>query len=59
MKMLSNLKLHNFSRSTTFIIIVSSSEVAYKIWILNLKISNIFFYDKMVSNQKNVNYKVS
>jgi hypothetical protein len=41
-KILSTIKLQNFSRSTTFILIVSSSEVVYKIWILNLKTSNIF-----------------
>jgi hypothetical protein len=59
MKMLSTVKLHNFSRSITFILIVSSAEVIYKIWISNLKTPNIFFYEKMISNQKIINYKVS
>jgi hypothetical protein len=58
MKMLSTTKLHNFLRSTTFILIVSSSEVVYKILISNLKTSNVFLYDKMISNHKVVNDKV-
>jgi hypothetical protein len=57
--MLSTIMLHNFSRSTTFILIASLSEDVYKIWISNLKTSNEFFYDKMISNKKIVNYKVS
>jgi hypothetical protein len=52
------IKLHNFLRSTSFILIVSTSETVYKIWILNLKTSHEFFNDKMISNQKIVNYKV-
>jgi hypothetical protein len=52
MKKMSTIKLHKFSRSTTFVLIVSSSKVVYKIWISNLKTSNIFFYDKMISNKK-------
>jgi hypothetical protein len=39
--------------------IVSTSEAVYKIWISNLKTSYEFFYDKMISNKKIVNYKVS
>jgi hypothetical protein len=31
MKNLSTIKLHNFLRSITFILVVSSSEVVYKI----------------------------
>jgi hypothetical protein len=58
MKMLSTTKLHNLLRSTTFILIVSSSEVVYKILISNLKTSNVFLYDKMISNHKVVNDKV-
>jgi hypothetical protein len=57
--MLSTTKLYNFLRSTTFILIISSPEVVYKNLISNLKTSNEFFYGKMISNQKVVNYKVS
>jgi hypothetical protein len=53
------IKLHNFSRSTGSILIVSTSEAVYKIYISNLKTSHEFFNDKMISNQKIVNYKVS
>ena len=56
---LSTIKFHNFSRSTTFILIVSPSEVVYKIWISNLRNSNVVFVDKMISNKKVVDYKVS
>jgi hypothetical protein len=59
LKMLSTIKLHNFSRFTTSILIVSTSETVYIIWISNLKTSHKFFYDKMISNQKKFNYKVS
>ena len=55
---LSTIKFYNFSRSTTFILVVSPSEVTYKIWISNLRNSNVVFYDKMISNEKVVNYKV-
>ena len=48
-----------FFRSTTFILIVYSSEVIYKIWISNLKTSDVFFHDKMILNKTIVNYKVS
>lgn len=50
--MLSTIKLHNFSISTSSILIVSTSKVVYKIWISNLKTSQEFIYDKMISNQK-------
>jgi hypothetical protein len=53
------IKLHNFLRSTSFILIVSTSESVYKIWIFNLKNSHGFLNDKMISNQKVDNYKVS
>ena len=53
------IKLHDFLRSTRFILIVSTSETVYKIWILKLKISHEIFNDKIISNQKIVNYKVS
>lgn len=56
--MLSTIKLHNFSISTSSILIVSTSKVVYKIWISNLKTSQEFIYDKMISNQI-VNYKIS
>jgi hypothetical protein len=39
--------------------IVSTSEAVYKIWISNLKTSHKIFNDKMISNKKIVNYKVS
>jgi hypothetical protein len=57
--MWSTIKLHNFSRYTSSILIVSTSEAVYKIWISNLKTLHEFFNDKMISNQKIVNYKVS
>jgi hypothetical protein len=41
-KMWPTIKLHNFLRSTNSILIVSTSEVVYKIWILNLKTSHEF-----------------
>ena len=53
------IKLHNFSRSTSSILIVSKSEAVYKILISNLKTSHEFFNNKMISNQKIINYKVS
>ena len=58
LKMWPTIKLHNFLISTNSILIVSTSETVYKIWILNLKTSHEFFNDKMISNQKIVNYKV-
>jgi hypothetical protein len=57
--MWSTIKLHNFSRSTCSILIVSTSKAVYKIFITNLKTSHKFFNDKMISNQNIVNYKVS
>jgi hypothetical protein len=50
---LSTIELRNFSRYTTSSLIVSTSKVVYKICISNLKISHEFFYDEMISNQKN------
>ena len=58
-KKLSTTKFYNFSRSTTFILVVSPSDVTYKIWISNLRKSNVVFHDKMISNEKVINYKVS
>jgi hypothetical protein len=58
-KKLSTTKFHNISRSTTFILVISPSEVVYKIWILNLRNLNVVFHDKMISNEKVVKYKVS
>jgi hypothetical protein len=55
----STTKFHNFWRSTTFILVVSPSEVVYKIWISHLRNSNVVNVDKMISNEKVVNYKVS
>ena len=54
-----NNKVYNFSTSTTFILVVSPSDVTYKIWISNLRNSNIVFNDKMILNEKVINYKVS
>ena len=59
MKKLSTTKLHNFSRSTAFVLVISPFEDILKIQILNFRNSNIVFFDKMISNQKVVNYKVS
>jgi hypothetical protein len=50
--MLSTIKLHNILRPTTSILIISTSEALYKIWISDLKISHKFFYDNMISNKK-------
>jgi len=58
MKKLLTTKLHNFSRSTTFVLVVSPFEDILKIQISNLRNSNIIFLDKMISNEKVVNYKV-
>ena len=58
MKKLSTTKLHNFSISTTFDMVISPFEDILKIEILNLRNSNIVFLDKMTSNEKVVNYKV-
>ena len=62
--MISNQKIVNYNvsylfGSTTFILVVSPSEVIYKIWISNLRDSNVVLYDKMILNQKVVNYIVS
>ena len=51
-KRLSNIKFHNFSRSTTFVLVLFPSDVVYKIWISNLRSSNVLFIDKMISNLK-------
>ena len=59
LKMWPTIKLYNFLISTNSILIVSTSETVYKIWILNLKTSHEFFNDKMISNKKVDNYKVS
>ena len=56
---LTPIKLYKFSRSITFILVVSPFEVVYKIWILNLRNSNRVFHDKMISNKKVISYKVS
>jgi hypothetical protein len=52
LKMWPIIKLHNFSRFTCSILIISTSEVVYKIWISNLKTSHELFNNKMISNQK-------
>ena len=55
---MSTTKFHNFSRSTTVILAISPSEVVYKIWISNLKNSNVGFVGKTNSILKVFNYKV-
>ena len=55
---LSTIKLYKFLRFTTFILVVSPSEIVWKIQILNLRHSNVISLDKMISNEKVVNYKV-
>jgi hypothetical protein len=59
MEKLSTTKFHNFSRFTTFVFVVSPSEVIYKNLNLNLRNSNVVFDDKKISNEKLINYKVS
>jgi hypothetical protein len=59
LKMWPTIELHNFSRSISSILIVSTSDAVYKIWISNMKTSHKFFNDKLISNKKIVNYKVS
>jgi hypothetical protein len=54
--MLPTIKLHNFTRSTSFF---DSFYILGRLQISNLKTAHEFFYDKMISNQKIVNYKVS
>ena len=54
---LTPIKLYKFSRSITFILVVSPFKVVYKIWIPNLRNSNVVFLDKMISNQKVINYR--
>jgi hypothetical protein len=51
-KNFSTTKFHNFLRVFPF-------EVNYEIWISNLRDSNLYFIDNMISNKKFVNYKVS
>jgi hypothetical protein len=58
MKRLSTTKLRNFSISTTFVWVISLFVDILKIKISNLKNSNIVFFDKMISTEKVVNYKV-
>jgi hypothetical protein len=60
MKKLSKTKFHNFWRSATFILVVSSTKV---IWDLQPVGSRQAYLPdmahKMISNQKVVNYEVS
>jgi hypothetical protein len=55
-KKLSIIKLHNFLRPTTWILVVFPFETVWKIRNLN---SNIVLHDQMISNKKVANYKVS
>jgi hypothetical protein len=52
LKMWPTIKLHNFWKSTSSILIVYTSESVYEIWISNLKTSHNFFNNKMISSQK-------
>jgi hypothetical protein len=45
MKKLSTINFNNFWRSTILILVISPSEVARRIWISNVRNSNIFFMD--------------
>jgi hypothetical protein len=58
-KNLSCTKFHNFLRYTTFMLEVFSFEVVNKIWISDLRDSNLNFIDNIISNKKVLNYKVS
>jgi hypothetical protein len=50
--------LYFFLRSTTFIFVISSSDIVRKIQILNVRTSNIIFHRYMITNKKVVYYKV-
>jgi hypothetical protein len=56
-KTLSTTKFHNSSIPTTFMLVVFSFEVVFKIQILFLN-SDVLLVDKMTSNEKVVNYKI-
>jgi hypothetical protein len=45
-----NYKVHNFSRPTTFMLVIFPFEVVFKIQNLNFLNSNVVFIDKMTSN---------
>jgi hypothetical protein len=51
-KNLSTTKFHNFLSSTTLMLGVFPFEVVYKIWISNLRDSNLNYIDNMISNKK-------
>jgi hypothetical protein len=55
---LSTTKFHNSSIPTTFMLVVFSFEVVFKIQILNFLNSDVVFVDNMTSNEKVVNYKL-
>ena len=59
MKKLSTTKLHNFSRSTTFVLVISPFDDILKIQISNLRNLKVVLLDKMTLNEKVVNYKVA
>lgn len=51
-KELYTTKIYNFSKYTTFILILSSSEVVYKIWVLTLKNQTKFLLTKWFQIKK-------
>jgi hypothetical protein len=51
-------QFHNSSIPTTFMLVVFSFEVVFKIQILNFLNSDVVFVDNMTSNEKVVNYKL-
>jgi hypothetical protein len=55
---LSTTKFHNSSIPTTFMLVVFSFEVVFKIQILNFLNLDVVFVDNMTSNKKVVNYKL-
>jgi hypothetical protein len=57
-KILLTKKFKNFSRPTTFLLVVFPFEVVFKIQILNFLNPNVVFVDKMTSNKKVANYKI-
>lgn len=55
MKRLSTTMLHNVLRVTTFVLIVSPSDVFLKIQILNFSSVDIILFGQMIQNEKVVN----
>jgi hypothetical protein len=57
-KTLLTTKFHNSSIPITFMLVVFSFEIIFKIQILNFLNSDVVFVDKMTSNEKVANYKI-